>query len=78
MSAARISLAELRSASASVLAAAETTFHEAQQRKERDIGSAIRERTGLVDGYWKAAHVARLRFEAAKGFYEALNDLSQD
>lgn len=74
----RLSLDDLLMASASVLSEAEAAFRYEQQRKDRDITSAFRDRSSLGDGYWKAAHVARLRFEAAKGFYEALNDLSQD
>lgn len=67
-----VSLDDLLVASTSVLVKAEAEFREAQQRKDQDIVSAFRERSSLTDGYWKASHVARLRFEAAKGFYEAL------
>ncbi|MGC4025332.1 MAG: hypothetical protein QM744_09385 [Mesorhizobium sp.] len=60
MTTVRISLADLRSASAAILAQAETTLRAEQQRTATDIATALRDRTGLADGYWKATHVARL------------------
>ncbi|RFC68351.1 MULTISPECIES: hypothetical protein [Mesorhizobium] len=71
-------LTALLPASAFVLSQAEAAFHEAQMRKERDIASAIKDRSSLADGYWKAAHAARLRYEAAKGVHAALLEVLAD
>jgi hypothetical protein len=78
MSTARISLADLIATTASVLVEAKAAFQDEQHRTTLDIASAIREKSGLADGYWKHAHVARLRYQSALALNEALADISSE
>lgn len=71
-------LCNLLSAANSLLNRTEATLTTELSRQRQAVSEAVREKAGLVDGYWKPAHVARLRYEAAKGLYEALQEITAD
>ena len=52
--------------------AAASAYAAAVEQEAASKAAAARDKTGLPDGYWKPAHVARLRYEAAAGVYAAV------
>lgn len=72
---ARMTLNELAAASSAVLAKAEAAYQAALDREARDLAAAVRDRSGMADGYWKPTHAARLKLHAAAVVHDALSEL---
>jgi hypothetical protein len=49
-------------------------YEDAAADQAADVAYAIETKTGLPDGYWKPAHIARLRYLAALAVMEAVNE----
>lgn len=51
-----------------------TSYQQTLADQQRDIAQAVAVKGHLGDGYWKPAHVARLRYLAALAVMEAVNE----
>lgn len=71
-------LGSLRTAAAAVAHQTDAAYAKARFDQARDTAAAAATRSGMGDGYWKPAHIARLRHQAASALLNALEEMADE
>ncbi|CAM5578907.1 hypothetical protein ATER59S_05049 [Aquamicrobium terrae] len=77
MSTITVTVADLRAAAALIAADRNDQHETLRARLNADLAAAAKDKSGMVDGYWKPAHAARLEAMAANAVLSALEEAGE-